>query len=310
MERTFISWSLILPLIMLLTCAPGNEARALSEEHLEEMMMNNNNVLRLPTMNDGSKDDVGDAHHHQMDPTFKLYFTMNDLREGNQFSIHFPEVDPTTTSSSHILPKGVESIPFSHKQLPSLLKIFSIPEGSPSAKSMEATLRFCETKLNLKDSSTFCATSAESMHDFLRTTLGFESQPHLLATSHLSEESKSRHQMYTIQGAPKEIIAPKTVACHPLPYPYSVLFCHVVESRESKFFKVSLAGENGDRVEAISLCHDTAKTRWAWLRDQQDTFWATDNESLSKFEAEMGFPNIVCHFFSAQHHLWVPAQYP
>jgi len=249
-------------------------------------------------MDDPAKQDHVHAHHSShmdhMDPSSMIFFTMKDLKVGKTMPVYFPKRDPLT--SPHLLPREeADSIPFSLKQLPHLLEFFSFSPDSPQAKAIEDTLRHCERE-PIKGETKLCATSLESMLDFAGAVLG-KFQPHfqVLTTSHLTK-STTLFQTYTILKIPGEISAPKMVACHSMPYPYAIFYCHSQES-ENKVFKVTLGGENGDRVEAIAVCHmDTSQ-------------WSPDHVSFRVLGVQPG-TSTVCHFFSADNLVWVPTPVP
>ncbi|GMP38003.1 hypothetical protein CsSME_00009433 [Camellia sinensis var. sinensis] len=203
--------------------------------------------------------------------------------------MYFPKRDPS--SSPHFLPKEEsDSIPFSLEQLPNLLQIFSFPQGSPQAQAMESTFRQCEVK-PIKGESKTCATSLESMLDFLRAMLRLESEFKVVSTIHFTE-STTILQNYTILEDPLEICGPnKMVACHTMPHPYAIFYCHYQES-ESKVFKVFLGGENGDRVEVVAVCHmDTSQ-------------WSPGHVSFQVLGIEPG-SSPVCHFFPSDNLVWI-----
>lgn len=233
------------------------------------------------------------AHHSSrmdhMDPSSMIFFTMKDLKVGKTMPIYFPKRDPST--SPRLLPREeADLIPFSLNELPRLLETFSFSPDSPQAKAMEDTLGQCEIE-PIKGETKLCATSLESMLDFARCMLGLNSPFQLLTTSHLTKSS-TLFQNYTFLSTPQEISAPKMVACHTLPYPYAVFYCHSQESK-NQVFKVSLGGENGDRVEAIAVCHtDTSQ-------------WSPDHVSFRVLGVKPGTSN-VCHFFPADNFVWIP----
>ncbi|KAL5562640.1 hypothetical protein UlMin_032387 [Ulmus minor] len=177
------------------------------------------------------------------------FFTMEDLKVGKKMPIYFSKKDPSTFP--HFLPghEAASSIPISLKDLPNLLKLFSISQGSPQAKAIENTLKMCGIE-PVKGEAKLCTTSLESMLDFARGVFGLDSNFSVLTTNFLTH-SKSSFQNYTILDVPKEIIAPKIVACHTIPYPYSLYYCQYQENK-NKVYKVLLDGENGDKVEAVS----------------------------------------------------------
>lgn len=155
---------------------------------------------------------------------------------------------------------------------------------------MENTLSLCEIE-PIKGETKFCATSLESMLDFARSAFGLESSFGVVTTTFLNKSSAT-FQNYTILEMPKEILAPKMVACHTMPYPYAVYYCHYQES-ENKVYKISLGGENGDGVDAVAVCH------------MDTSHWSRNHASFRVLRIEPGtLP--VCHFFPADHLVWVP----
>lgn len=287
----FVAFSLFLLLLVLL-CACGNGAMDVS------------NVLKLPGRDGDKKSDmkrVHNSHQHamdghsssshmdHMDPSLMVFFTRKDLKVGKTMPIYFPKRD--TTTSPHFLPREeADSIPFSSKHLPYLLEFFSFSQDSHQAKAMEDTLRHCETE-PIKGETKFCATSLESMLDFAGRVFGLDSNFKVLATTHLTK-STTLFQNYTVLQVPKEIAAPKMMACHTMPYPYAVFYCHSQES-DNKVFEVSLGGENGDLVEAIAVCHmDTSQ-------------WTPNHVSFRVLGVKPGTSS-VCHFFPADNFVWAP----
>jgi hypothetical protein len=214
------------------------------------------------------------------------YFTMDDLVEGNIMPIHFP-----IQKISQFLPREeADSIPFSIPQLPNLLQLFSIPIDSPNARAMEDTLLNCEAA-PMKGETKLCATSLESMLDFVHSIMDSWAGLNVLTTTHPTM-SKALTQNYNILRISKEIYAPKWVACHPLPYPYKVFFCHFVE--KSKIFKVSLGGEDGHKVEAVAVCH----------LDTSD--WNPDHIIFRQLGVKPGL-SPICHFLPIHNLVWVPS---
>ncbi|XVE66947.1 hypothetical protein DITRI_Ditri08aG0120600 [Diplodiscus trichospermus] len=290
-----------------------NELKDIEVQGLEDLMnddviANRYNVLRLPSMDhDGPSEDDNSFHQHamdnhvgeiqahpsshmdHMDRSVMVFLTLDDLKIGKSMPVYFPKKDPS--KSPHFLPREeADSIPFSSQELPHLLQFFSFMEDSPQAKAMKDTLRGCETNA-IKGETKFCATSLESMLDFARTIFGLNSRFIILTTTHLTK-SNTHFQNYTILETPQQISAPKMVACHTVPYPYAVLYCHSQET-ENKVFKVSLGGENGDRVEAVAVCHmDTSQ-------------WNHKHVSFRVLGIEPGIPG-VCHFFPADNFVLVP----
>ncbi|KAI3448048.1 hypothetical protein Pfo_004713 [Paulownia fortunei] len=249
------------------------------------------NHLRLRVDQDGNSGKK--LHDHSsvshMDPELNVFFCYNDLKVGNKMPIYFPKKKPST--SPHLLSRQEsDSIPFSSSQLPYILELFSFPESSKQAKAMKNTLHHCEFP-PIKGETKFCASSLESMLDSIREIFGLDSKFRVLTTNYLSE-SISPLQNYTVSEPPVEILAPKIVACHMLPYPYAVFYCHGQVS-DNKLYKVLLAGEDGGRVEAAAICHmDTSQ-------------WDPDHVAFRVMKTVPGAAP-VCHFFPADNLVWIP----
>ncbi|KAM1233300.1 hypothetical protein ACFX2J_003019 [Malus domestica] len=199
---------------------------------------------------------------HHMDHSLMIFFTLKDLKLGKTMAIYFPKRN--LSKSPHLLPRvEADLFPFSSKQLHYLLQVFSFSQDSPQAKAMEDTLR-------------------HSSSDWIILSV---------LCTHLTNSS-THFQNYTILEEPKEVLAPKMMACHTMPYPYAVFYCHSQE-RLNKVYKVSLGGEDGDRVDAVAVCHlDTSQ-------------WSPNHASFQVLRIKPG-PSPVCHFFPADNLVWVP----
>lgn len=228
-------------------------------------------------------------HMEHIDPLLIVFFTINDLKLGKKIPIYFPKRDPL--KSPPFLPKEkADKIPFSLKQLPQILSYFSFPSNSPQAQAAKETLQQCERKPIIGETK-FCATSMESMVNFVANAFGPKSLPKHLQTLHLTK-SNVHFQNYTIFEAHEEIAAPRLVACHTMPYPYAVYYCHYQEG-DNNVLKIPLEGGNGDRVEALAICHmDTSQ-------------WSSSHPAFKVLKIKPGtIP--VCHFFPADDFVWIP----
>lgn len=242
-----------------------------------------------------------DAHHHvrlahpsshldHMDPSSMVFFTMKDLKKGTTMPIYF-RVNELSNVFPHLLPKEeAHSIPFSLEQLPFLLKHFSLSKDSAQARAMENTLEQCENQ-PIEGEIKLCPTSLRSLLDFARSAFTSGTKFKIVYTIRLNK-STTVFQNYTILEVPEKLFAPKMVACHSMPYPYAVFYCHSQET-ENKVYSVSLVGDNGDRVEAIAVCHmDTSK-------------WSRDHASFRVLGIEPGSSH-VCHFFQPDNLIFIP----
>ena len=230
-------------------------------------------------------------HTHDVDISMHIFFTISDLKVGKRIPVYFSKRDLDT--SPHLLPREeVESIPFSSSRLPYLLQFFGFSQGSSQAIAMADTLKHCETE-PIKGETKSCVTSLESMLDFASGVFGIETSFEVISTKLGEKTPNNLLKNYTIVQQPKHIPAPKMVACHILPYPYAVFYCHFQEG-ENKVFQVLLGSENGEKVEAVAVCHmDTSK-------------WNQDHVSFLLLGVQPG-ASPVCHFFPADNLIWVPS---
>ncbi|KAI4376045.1 hypothetical protein MLD38_013843 [Melastoma candidum] len=234
------------------------------------------------------------SHMDHMDPSTMIFFTVDDLKVGKTMPVYFPKRD--TSSSPRLLPREVaKSFPFSSDRLPDLLRLLSLSPSSAQATAMRETHRHCETK-PVKGETKLCLNSLGDMLDFVRTTLGGKySNLRAISTTHLTASSV-RFQNYTIVRQPWPVPAQRMVACHTVPYPYAVFYCHS-QMTENRVYEVALEGENKDRVKAVAVCHmDTSQ-------------WSRDHASFRVLGIEPG-SKPVCHFFPADNLVWVPTEKP
>ncbi|XP_050232080.1 BURP domain protein USPL1-like [Mercurialis annua] len=241
-----------------------------------------NDIIRLPSMKKDGDDN----------PPFITFFTKNDLKAGNKLPINLRPFDRSSKDPPLLSKKQAESYPFSYKQFEHLLHLFSVEPKSPQAQAMDEALKYCEAE-PLRIETKFCATSFEAMLDLLTRTFGLDSKNlKAISTMHLTKP-KNKVQNYTITEEPKELATPKLIACHIMPYPYIVFYCHSIE--HTKGFRVSLVGENGDAIETIAVCHsDTSE-------------WSPEHVAFREVGGKPGSTE-VCHFSPSGHLLWIPLQ--
>jgi hypothetical protein len=221
---------------------------------------------------------------HMEDPKLG-YVTINDLHVGKAISIHVPTRDPS--SLPHFLPREeADSIPFSVKEFSNLLQLFSISQHSPQAKAIKSTLDVCESKPILEVK--FCATSLESMVDSVRAIFGSQAPFKALSTTRFTK-SDTLLQNYTFLEV-KELSTSMTVACHDLPYPYAVFYCH--DLGETKVFEILVGGERGERATAFFICH-------------MDTSSFTPDHIAFRVLGIKPGTSPVCHYIFPQGLLWV-----
>lgn len=290
-------------LLFSLQCFYGSSARMITREWLNDAekvvhdsQQSGDNHLQIYGNNEYEHTRVDEnhpsSHMNHMDPSLNVFFTIKDLFVGYRMPIYFAIKDPST--SPHLLPRQeLASIPFSSSKLDYILSLFSFSKDSPQAKAMEHTLKLCEMEPKGGEIK-FCATSLESMLDSTQAVFGMGNKFKLITTITHPSDNTTLLQNYTILEEPREIDAPKMVACHTMPYPYAVFYCHGSQKSENKVFKVSLGGENGDRVEAVGVCH------------MDSSSWDKDHVVFTVLGFQPGSAPI-CHFFPADNFVWVPS---
>ncbi|KAL4180547.1 hypothetical protein AMTRI_Chr13g125830 [Amborella trichopoda] len=217
-----------------------------------------------------------------------VFLHESDLRLGNKLNSYYLGVNISQTPSP--LPRQeADSIPFSSKSVADLLHHFSINPNSPQAKQAKKTLQICEEPL-AKGEHRVCATSLESMHDFVSSIFGPKANLQVVATTiHNREIHSPVVQSYTVKGIIFRSTTPSLVACHALPYPYTLYYCH--EVIKAKVFKVMLKGEDGNKVDAAVVCHlDTSH-------------WDPNDEAFKVLKNKSGEP--VCHLLPENNLVWL-----
>uniref|UniRef100_A0A803QSQ8 BURP domain-containing protein n=2 Tax=Cannabis sativa TaxID=3483 RepID=A0A803QSQ8_CANSA len=269
----------------------------------------NDNIISLPSEN--HQDPHHHHHHHgshddhDLDRSTiqaqSLFINLNDIKKGFTKPIYFPKMkkphkSPPFQHEQQLL-GAPNSVPFSLKQLPNLLRLFSVPQGSPQAKSMESTLQMCDDFNPIKGEIRKCVTSFDSMLDFVRGIFGLDGFGHgftFLTTTFYNDSNTAIFQNYTVLDDLREIPIPKMVACHLMEFPYAVYGCHSMVG-DRRLFKMSLRGERGDIVETIVVCHlDTSE-------------WEPEHISFKALGFGPGM-GPVCHFFPDQtNFVWIPS---
>ncbi|XP_073022916.1 BURP domain protein USPL1-like [Primulina eburnea] len=225
-----------------------------------------------------------------VDPEMNVFFHHDDLVIGKRIPIYFPRKDPPSASPRFLSREESDSIPFSTAQFPEILEFFSFPSDSKQAKAMKMTLHHCEAK-PIRGETKICATSLESMLDFVNSVFGPGSKFKVLNTEYLNE-SISTLQNYTVHDDPSEIPASELVSCHRLPYPYAVFYCHA-QVGDNVLYKVLVEGDDGGKVEAGAICHmDTSQ-------------WDPKHAGFRVLKTRPGAAP-VCHFFPIDSLVFIP----
>ncbi|KAI3753248.1 hypothetical protein L2E82_25295 [Cichorium intybus] len=253
-------------------------------------------IIETPMKNDHNEENhitiYGKKEVDDLDPALKVFFNVNDLYMGKKMQIYFATNDPSTTPRL-LAREQADSIPFSSSKLPELLDFLSLTGDSPQAKAMEQTLKQCELEPTPGETR-FCASSLESMLDLTRGILGIDKLKTLTTKIHnLTDSGYTLLQEYTFLEKPLEIHVPDMVACHTMAYPYAVYYCHG-QKGYNRAFEISLGGENGNRIDAIAVCH------------MNTSMWDRDHVAFRILGGQPG-SSPVCHFLPADNIMWIPS---
>ncbi|KAJ9182695.1 hypothetical protein P3X46_006660 [Hevea brasiliensis] len=165
--------------------------------------------------------------------------------------------------------------------LPQILKYFSIEPSSKEAQTAKRTIEDCEAP-NIRGENKYCATSLESLVDFVITKFGKKVQA--LANE---AEKKNKEQEYTMLKGIK-MIGDNQIVCHNA---YAVFYCHTINAM--KAYTIPLEGVDGSKAKAIAVCHaDTSA-------------WNPKHIAFQILKVKPGGPPI-CHFVNSDTIVWVP----
>nr|QXY82433.1 BURP2 [Cercis canadensis var. canadensis] len=220
---------------------------------------------------------------HSRDDSGKfLFLSENDLHPGKKLKMLFTKSPYPTTLIPH---EVADTIPFSLKKVPEILKMFSIEPESKKAKIIKGVIHHCQEPPT-KGEEKHCATSLESMVDYATSKLGKNVKAYSTEV-----EKETKLQTYTIAPGVKKI-SDEVMACHQTHYPYVVFHCHQVGGLSRAYF-VPLEGSDGTRVKAIVVCHS----------DTSD--WDVDHLAFRTLKIDPGTAS-VCHFSPADNVVWIP----
>lgn len=216
-----------------------------------------------------------------------LFFLEKDVNPGSKFQLRFTKM---ASSSPLISRLQANTIPFSSNKLLEILTRIQVKPTSATASVMNKTLIECEGP-TLDGESKHCATSLESMVEFIMLSLGTRDVQ--ASSTTITEKSGNFEAKKTYNFASVGVHAlgrdELVAACHLQPYPYAVFYCHTTE--KTKAYTIALEGNDGTKVEAIAVCHcDTSK-------------WNPKHLSFQVLKVKPGSVP-VCHFMPEDDVLW------
>ncbi|KAL4187750.1 hypothetical protein AMTRI_Chr09g40550 [Amborella trichopoda] len=224
-----------------------------------------------------------DFTKEHLDPRETTLFLEEDLKVGMNKIFHFRMSD-FNNASPFLSREDASTTPFSTVEFPRILHRFSLPPVSREAQEVWGTLTWCESL----EAKAKCLTSLEAMINYANSsTMG-----HNITMLHTIINNASVVQAYTVKKVERKDTKPSSAVCHNMPYPFAVYSCHYIG--EGRIYKVSLEGEDGSMVEAITACHPDSLN---WI---QCPYWY---QSLPAY-AKPDHQNYSCHFLPDTHIVW------
>ncbi|XP_010916768.2 BURP domain-containing protein 3-like [Elaeis guineensis] len=217
-----------------------------------------------------------------------IFFLEKDLHPGAKMSpgLSFSR----TLSGAAFIPRAqADAIPFASDKLPEILHRLNVLPDSELAKEVKKTLRVYELAAFMGEHK-YCATSLESMVDFVKTELETDDVRAMATTVHGNKKQAAQNEEFTVApSGVRRAPGTKVVACHLQAYPHTVYYCHLTMG--TKAFLVTLIGRDGTTVEAVAGCHYDPSS-WKPL-------------FFKAVGVKRGTP--VCHFLPQDHLIWTPA---
>ncbi|KAI3881024.1 hypothetical protein MKX03_037602 [Papaver bracteatum] len=218
-----------------------------------------------------------------------LFFLEKDLYPGAKMNLHFVV---TTDSGTTFLPKKLAKVtPFSSSKLPEILNQFAISPNTEEAAIINEIIMDCEEP-SIEIEEKYCTTSLESLVEY--GTSKFGKNVNVLTTeisSDKAQRTRTRKQQYVVSSGVRQIVSDNLVACHSLPYPYAVFFCHATLAHTTRGYMVPLVGADGSEIKATAVCHnDTTK-------------WDPNHVAFQVLNVKPGtIP--ICHFLTEDNIVW------
>ncbi|KNA12475.1 hypothetical protein SOVF_125630 [Spinacia oleracea] len=225
------------------------------------------------------------AHHKKghAENGRSLFFLEKDMKFGKSMRIHFR----LRTNEATFLPREkAESLPFSSNKITTILREFEVEPESEEANVIKETITGCKDK-GIKGEEKYCATSLESLVDYVKKTLGTNVKA-------MSTESKiigsNKVQNYTIVAMKKVDGDNAAIVCHKQRYAYAVFYCH--KSSGTSAYMVSLMSMNGSKARALTICH------------KDTSAWNPKHLAFQLLNVKPGSAPI-CHFLPEDHIVWL-----
>jgi len=112
------------------------------------------------------------------------------------------------------------TVPFSSDEINEILEILAVKPKSKNAETVEEALKICEEP-PIKGEEKHCATSIESMVDFVTSILG--ENVHVTSTE---VENENKSEKFLVKDGVKILSQKEIISCHSMQYPYVVFYFH------------------------------------------------------------------------------------
>uniref|UniRef100_A0A0E0CJC1 BURP domain-containing protein n=1 Tax=Oryza meridionalis TaxID=40149 RepID=A0A0E0CJC1_9ORYZ len=212
------------------------------------------------------------------------------LPEGTKLAVAHDDHGVAAAAPRFIYKDKADAVPSDLRAMDAILAMFGILPGSDKAAQVADTLRACGELTAAggggEEPRACCATSREAVLDFAASALG-TSAPRAVTTVVHGREPR---RYVVAAGGVARIGGDAVVACHPMPYPYEVYYCH--RPADAVALRVDLhavAGVGLGGATAVAVCHVNTTT------------W--DSAYFELLKASRG--DAICHYMPQGYVLWL-----
>uniref|UniRef100_A0ACD5XWN7 Uncharacterized protein n=1 Tax=Avena sativa TaxID=4498 RepID=A0ACD5XWN7_AVESA len=249
------------------------------------------------TSNNGQGEDRHDGVKHQMHDDFTVLNNTVFLEEAlTPGSTVIPYIRPSAIpGGAPLLRRAVaDSISMSTENFTDIMEMFA-PASHAMARDIWSTLDICEHLRPVKGEKKTCVTCVESMVEFAASVVagGNTRDLRVFSSPDVPAEGVTSGRRYKVAASRVVTAAGDTVTCHNMKFPVAAYMCHAVNP--TRVYTVALesvdvagAGEAGQRMEALAVCH----------LDTSEFGAMTMPEHVKPGEAPL------CHFISRDSVLW------
>uniref|UniRef100_A0A0E0L9V1 BURP domain-containing protein n=1 Tax=Oryza punctata TaxID=4537 RepID=A0A0E0L9V1_ORYPU len=232
----------------------------------------------------------GHGHVHFPIGARDMFFFEDNVAPG---SVLTTRILSTRSSSIFLHRNSSKHIPFSMKNFANIVSMFA-PVSVTMANDIASTLEACEHPQTAHgEDKARCAASIESFLDIVVSSLGTDNVRALSPEVPMEGVPSLR---YTVASAtPVTTNSRSILACHDLPYPYKVFFCHM--AMQARAYQVSLVSEESGGVpsiDALAVCHLNTSN------------WDPGHPFFKLMDVKPG-ETTACHFLGRGSIIWVPA---